>query len=175
MPCTILLSTASDTVISSSGCETGIDFQVSPGLFRRLGSGELVFQPDGSVSGTVQYLQTPQDAEPGANECLYRVTEQHRDETIGFVFNSDKTCSSFRLTVDEVSMFANGNKANITIDINKIGLSLGSTSSVEPSVGISPNGGGGSATTIAIVIGSVVALAIFVIFMVVLVRRRQKR
>ena len=177
MPCYIQIGSTSDTNVSTSGCETGIDFRIAEAVIHQVASGEIIFQEDGSAFGTVEYLSNGVPADVGAATCYHDLNNLIRDPTYAFEFNTDTRCKDFRFTVDEPTMFAMNNQAHLRIGLDDVGLSLGTTSSIAPTVGVNQDGDGGlgSTTTIIIVVVVIIALILMIIGGVLLYKRLNKK
>ena len=171
MVCSIRLDSIIDTTVTTTGCDKGIDFFVSENMVPLLASGTIRLNSDGSASGTIEYLESGGN-HTGQATCLYRVTDTARGDTFATRFSSkEDSCKTFRITVDETSMFNMNNEGVIDIGLNDVGITLGSTTSIQPVAGIGANTGTNLGLWIALGIS---ALAISVIIIVLLVKRLRK-
>jgi hypothetical protein len=175
MACLIQLASTGDTVVSTDGCNGGIDFRIAEDVIHKVAAGEIIFQSNGTTSGSVEYLTNGVAADPGAAECFHELKNLIKDPTYSAKFNTDTRCRSFRLTVDEATMFAMNNEAHLRIGLDDVGLSLGSTVSIAPTVGVNSDGGGLSTSTIIIIVVVAVALILAAVGGVFLYKRLKKK
>ncbi len=176
MACLIQLASTGDTVVSTGGCNGGIDFRIAEDVIHKVAAGEIIFQGNGTASGSVEYLTNGVAADPGAADCVHELKNLIEDPTYSAKFNTDTRCKTFRFTVDEATMFAMNNEAHLRIGLDDVGLSLGSTVSIAPTVGVNSDGGGlSTSTTIIIIVVVVVAFILAAVGGVFLYKRLKKK